>query len=355
MKKISAFLVLAAITLQVMAQNTRIPDLTLDMDFSPVDGSPSNLAIGGEAEYNRIETPPPYYPNVPILTNYLEIWVSLPSIPENARVLEKTSNGNLIPVMEITNLSGNSDYGYNYFQPYILTEKQIHSLVEGNWYVDVDFGGSNYISNLAPQYQIANGPTAVIDFQTPIYQQAYDEGLTIFIAKNNRNARIVMDASQSSDPFYLPKKYSWSIFDGDYNGAHTVLFTNTDAVVTYAFSPGLHGLYLQVDDAITSGRPAFTSVEVITPGQAVDGVIQEAQYLPLPENQTQMLVGILSRAQALFDRGDMAQGCFELKYFIRKTESLQIPGYVDDFMIQCARRIIAVLGFPIESKVIMFE
>ena len=219
-------------------------------------------------------------------------------MPDNAWVLEKTGNGNLTPVMEITNLFGNSDLGfYYYYQPYILTETQIHSLVEGDWYVKVDFGGSNYISNLAPQYQIANGPTPVINFQTPIYEQFYNGGLTVFIAKNNRNAKVVMDASQSSDPFYLPMKYSWSIFDGDYSGAHTILYTNADAVVTYTFSLGFHGLYLQVDDAFASGRPSLPAVEIITPGQAVNEVIQGAQYLPLPENQTQFLVGILSRAQ----------------------------------------------------------
>ena len=54
MKKIIAVLVLAAITLQVMAQNSRNPDLTLDMNFSPADGLASSLTIGSEAQYNRI-------------------------------------------------------------------------------------------------------------------------------------------------------------------------------------------------------------------------------------------------------------------------------------------------------------
>jgi hypothetical protein len=112
---------------------------------------------------------------------------------------------------------------------------------------------------------------------------------------------------------------------------------------------------LQVDDAITCGRPTLTAVEIITPGQAVDDVIQEAQYLPLPENQTQILVGILSRAKALFDRGDIVQGCLEFKNFIRKTESLHIQGNVGGYKIQCSKRIIAVLAFPIESEAIMFE
>lgn len=347
-KKILAFLVLAAITLQVMAQDTRNPDLTFYMDFSPLDGSPSNSDIGGQSEYYHTD------PNLYGLTNFLDIDIDLPTLPESAWILERKNNGTLAPVMEITNILGDSSYGY-IWQQFTLTKEQIRSLAKGDWYVEVDFGGSNYISNLAPQYQFANGPTAVIDFLTPIYQQSYNHDLTVFIANNNRNAKVVIDASQSFDPLYFPKKYSWCVFDGYYGGAHTVLSTNNGAVATYAFSPGVYSLRLQVDDAFTDGWPLFFNVEVITPSQAVDSIIQEIEYLQLPENQTQTLVGILSRASALFDRGNLVQGCAELRYFIKEAKSLHFLGTVDDFTSQSARRIIAVLGFPIESEIIMFE
>jgi hypothetical protein len=114
-------------------------------------------------------------------------------------------------------------------------------------------------------------------------------------------------------------------------------------------------VHLRAEDAITSGGNRFAIVNVITPGQAVDEVIQEAQFLPLPENQTQILVGLLSRAKVFFNRGEIAQGCSELNHFIIKTESLHIQGYVDDYMIQYAQRIMAVLGLPIKSQVIMVE
>ena len=339
MKAILAILVMAALILPAKAQDTHNPDLTCFMDFSQVGGS-------GECRY--YETHPDAFFG---LTNFLDFYIQLPGPPDDAWILERKNNGAFSPVTQITNIFGDGSSGY-VSQIILLNTRQVRSLAKGDLYAEVDFGGSNYLSNLAPQYQSANGPAAAIDFLTPVYQQYYNYAFAVFIAGNNRSAMVKIDASGSLDPLYLPKRYSWLVYEGDYGSAPTILSRNSGSVVTYIFRPGVHSLVLQVDDAFTEGRLLFFNVKVITAAQAVDSIIEEIEYLQLPEKTTRALVRTLSNASTFFERGNLSQGCAELKSFIRQVKPLHFLGIVDEVTSKSAARIIAVLGFPIESEVI---
>ena len=348
MKKLFALLVLAILALPVMAQDTHPWALPFYINLSPLEELPPNTEVSQTARFWHTD---PFYGSI---TNFLAIDLPLPARPVGAWISERKNNGALIPVLGFTNILGDDSYGY-ISQLFVLNQKQIRSLAQGDWYLTVDLGGSNHLSHLTPQYQFAFGPTAAINFETPIYQQSYRQNTTVFIARNNQDAKVVINGSSSFDPLYLPKAFSWEVFEGDYGDSPTILSSNTGTVVTYDLSPGFYDLRLQVDDTLTAGGAKFFNVEVITPSQAVAPIIQEIEYLQLPDNTTQTLVGTLTRASQLFDQGDVAYGCVQLQLFTQQVKPLHFLGTVDDSTSQSARRIIAVLGFSIPSKIIQFE
>lgn len=340
MKRVLILLGLMTLAVRGIAQSG-IPDMPFFINFSPLYNSPSNSVLRGVAEYNRVKQFPAYFPPPQTYTNSLEVYIGLPAIPEHAWILEKEKDGSFNRVFELTNIF--SYYGVSYSlifdQFFTLTPRQIYSLIEGNWYAEVDFGASNYLGNLAPQYAFSPGPKVVIDIPPFLGQPSNAYWL---ISPNNRTARLVLDGSQCVDPFYLPMHFSWAGWteaDFDFNWTDPI-FTDTGMFAVHVFPLGSYIIGLQVNDPIVNGKPYYFPLQVITAGQAVDMIIPNIQNSGIPDPQKQVLIRELSTAETLFNRGYMARGCFELKVCQRFFKSLHLDSTVTDYFDQQTQDII---------------
>ncbi|HKW30160.1 MAG TPA: hypothetical protein VJT54_12555 [Verrucomicrobiae bacterium] len=338
MKRILVFLGLIIPALRGIAQSGT-PDMPFFISFSGLSDSPSNSVLSGEAEYNRVKQPPPLVPIDSTYTNRLDVFIKLPAPPEEAWILEKEADGSLSPVAPVTNLIEDANYGLYFQQAFSLTTNQIDSLIEGNWYAEVDFGDSNYLGNLAPQYGFANGPKAVMVFP-PVIGMNVPIGYTV-ISPNNRTARFVFDGSHCVDPFYLPMQYFWTGWAG-YSGVGDPIFTDTGMKATNVFELGPYFIRLQVNDIIANGQPFYFSLQVITAGQAVDLLISDVQSSGIPEHNKRVLVRVLSTAAALFNHGDMLRGRTELEVYQKLVESLHLDSTLTYNLTQPAQDIIDV-------------
>lgn len=340
MKRILLLLGLMTLVVRGSAQSGT-PGMPFFISFSPLANSPSNSVLGGGANYRRIMQFSEYIPPTQIYTNWLEVYINLPAPPEHAWILEKEQDGSLNQVFEVTNLFSYQLYPYQlYFdQFYTLTTNQIHSLVEGDWYAEVDFGDSNYLGNLAPQYGFANGPKAVMVFPPP-YGMNVANGYTV-ISPNNRTARFVFDGSHCVDPFYLPMQFFWNGWAG-YDVSGTPIFADTGMYAAHVFTIGSYTISLQVNDIIANGQPFYFGLQVITAGQAVNSIISDLQSSGIPEYRKRVLTHVLSTASALFNQGDMIRGCVELEVYQKMVESLHLDSTLTYNLTQPAQDIIDV-------------
>jgi hypothetical protein len=333
MKHILILLGLMALGLPAFAQNQN-PDLSFYISFSALSNSPPNSALGGSAGYFRVKLP--FLPGMPTYTNRLELGINVPAPPEDVCIWEKQEDGSFLPVTEVTNLFGDADNGYYLDQPFTLSPDQVHSLISGNWYVAVDFGSSNYIGNLAPQYAFANGPTAIADSPTAYPNTEYSYTA---IALNNRTASVVFDGSHSMDPFYLPIQYFWTGWAGIYAGGDSI-FTSTNVLTTNVFELGSYIIGLQASDSIADGQPHYLDLQVITAGQTVSALISNIQTTPMPKFQKQVLINVLSTAAKGFNRGNMNQGRFELEFYEQLVRASHFDSTLTFFLLQPAQQII---------------
>jgi len=339
MRRILVFLGLMTLAMRAMAQS-QIPDMPFFISFSPLSGSPPNSEMWGLANYYRVKLPPPV-PNLPTYTNQLEVFIRLPALPEDAWIEEKETDGSLAPVAEVTNLIEDV-YGFYFQQLLTLTTNQIHSLIEGNWYAEVDFGESNYLGNLAPQYGFANGPTAVMIFPPP--QGMNIAGGYTVISPNNRTARFVFDGSHCTDPFYLPMQYFWTGWAG-YLMQGAPVFTNTGILATNVFALGPYVICLEVNDSIANGKPLYFTLQVITAGQAVNSIISDIQSSTMPKNKMRLLTDVLSTAAGLFNHGQMARGCFELEVYKKLVSASHFNSAMTFYLSQPAQDILDAFSF----------
>lgn len=208
----------------------------------------------------------------------------------------------------------------------------------------MDFGASNYLGNLAPQYAFANGPKVVMDMPPFLGHPTISYWV---ISPNNRAARFVLDGSHCVDPYYLPMQFSWggwTAADFDLNWTNPI-FTASGMFATRIFPLGSYVIGLQVNDPIVNDKPYYFPLQVITAGQAVDMIIPDIQSSGMPDSQKQVLIRVLSTAEALFNRGNMVQGCFALEAYQRLVKSLHLgwPGSAfTDNLTQQAQDIIDV-------------
>jgi len=278
------------------------------MDFSPLPGSPDNASLSGSAGYYRVKSFP--IPGAPTFTNRLEFGMSMSSPPLESWILEKQPDGSFDPVVEVTNLVEDSGYFYLRPAPLTLTTNQIHSLIAGNWYAAVDFGESNYLGQLVPEYDFANGPTAKV-MPPPGFDSSFSYKV---LSTNNRDTRIVFDASPSTDPFYLPMQFTWTCWDGlRFDG--TPAFTSSGVLMTNVFKVGNYGISLQASDSISAGQPYYFTLEVTTADQEISSILAILQQMPLPALKKRVMANALSKAIIKFDRGYTAQGCADLRLF----------------------------------------
>lgn len=333
MKRVLIVLGLMALILRGMAQN-QLPDMSFYIGFSALSNSLPNPGLLGGANYYR-ETIP-NLPGMPTYTNRLEIFFyGSPGMPEDTWILEKQEDGSLSPVAKLT----------NQWTPLTLTlnRKQIHSLIEGNWYEEADFGDGNYyIGNLAPQYAFAQGPKATMIFPPAMGENTVD-GYTA-ISPNNRTVKYVFDGSHCTDPFYLPMNYLWSGWSGDY-ASGVPIFTSTNIMAKHVFELGTYIISLQADDIIANGQPFYFYLQVITAGQAVDSLISGIQTTPIPKYKERVLINVLSSAKTLFNHGAMVWGCFELENYKNIVRSSHFGSNLTSYLLQPAQLITDALNF----------
>src|ERR1700733_9483258 len=161
-------LVLLALRPMAMAQGALKPlqpiqagNLVLNLNFSPLPGSPGTNQPSGTANYYYL-----YFDNQ---GNSFSVSLSLgPNPATDGWLLQKNNDGSYTPVMELTNedrsysyrLSTNSFLplfipvatNYLFAQSWQLTMEQVHALVAGKWYAEVSYGDDEYIANLSPTY-----------------------------------------------------------------------------------------------------------------------------------------------------------------------------------------------------------
>jgi hypothetical protein len=339
MKQILIFLGVMTLAMRGIAQSG-IPDMVFFVSFSGISGSPSNSVLWGEAEYNRVEQIPTL-PIYQVYTNRLDVFIRLPALPENAWILEKEADGSFLRVAQVTNLIVDAIYGPYGQQSLTLTTNQIYSLIEGNWYAEVDFGDSNYIGNLAPQYELANGPKVVMVFP-PI--NGYPSRSYFVISPNNRNARFDFDGSHCVDPFYLPMQFFWTGWAG-YDLSGTPIFADTGMDAVNVFAIGSYTIRLQVNDIIENGQPFYFGLQVITAGQAADTIISDIQSSGISEYKKRVLIRVLSTAEALFNHGHMVRGRFELEVYKNIVRASHFDSTLTFNLLQPAQDIIDALGF----------
>lgn len=227
-------------------------------------------------------------------------------------------------------------------QRFTLTVKQIHSLIEGNFYLEVNFGDNKYIGNLAPQYHFANGPTAVVSLLSPVdlnIKTTTERG-TYFtdwaIAPDNNAANVVFFAKDSTDPFYLPMTFSWEVYNVD-----TLIETNSGLKLECSLGLGSHYINLIAHDTIADGIPHGLTVWVFTPSQAINQILPPyVGFLQLPTNQANQLNELLSKASNYFDQGNTANGRHEIIEFIHQIEDLHINGSTSQWILEYSKKLL---------------
>ena len=340
MKHILVFIGLMTLVMPGIAQVTTPEfDMEFFINFSGISNSPPYPGSYGVADYGR--TQPPLLQNTPPRTNCLDISLGLQATPDDAWILEKQADGSLSTVAEVTNLAEVFTDGYPALPP--LTTNQVHSLIEGNWYVEVDFGDSSYIGNLAPQY--AGGPHATVVIPEVMFPSVQN-GYTV-VTGSKGTAKFVLDGSACKDPYYLPMKYSWSLWEV-YNGfaLSIPIFPGTNMMETHVFAPGLYSIALQADDIIANGQPFYYNLRVATPGQASEAIIYNMQYWPTPKAQERVLTDILSLAASNFNKGNYGQGCFDLELFEFSVRASHLNSAMTSYLLQSAQAITDAVDQP---------
>lgn len=318
----------------------RSQDLNMDMSFyirsqTGTEESPG-WVFWGAANYYREKHLPPYFP-ISVLTNYLSVNLAFSTPPVDVWIVEKQADDSLVPVCQITNIINEPDYGCYGWRELTLTTNQIHSLVFSNWYVVADFGDSNFVANLEPIHLFVHGPTAKI-VTPPVYEMwtvPYYRALSL----NNRDAVVTFDGSPSTDPYYLPIEFSWTVWDGVLIDA-PLLFTNSQVSFTRTLKVGSYLVRLDASDEITAGMPLVFGLDVKTAGQEVNTILSNLQNVVLPPKEKQLLIRVMSLAAVQFDRGHMKTGCDLLGVFQKLVKKAQLYTASNDYYVNSTQFII---------------
>ena len=339
MKQLFASLVLILRAGRGNAQSLQPVDMPFNIQFTPLgDSPPAASGLLGYASYYRFKAS--LFSGLPAYTNDLEIQILLPTAPLATWIYEKQANGLFTPVVEVTNLIDDGGGLFSLNPLFTLTTNQIHSLVAGNWFVGVDFGASNYLGNIAPQYDFATGPKAMMVF--PPLANGFISDTYQLIAPDNRKIKMVLDGSHCQDPFYLPMEYTWQGWAG-YTMNGTPVFTATNMMATNVFAVGFYTIQLQANDVIHNGQPFYFYVVVQTAEQAVKGIIANLKKSAMPANKQALMIGVLTKAARAFKQGRMDFGVNTLKDFERLVKNLRFDSRSTAYFLKVAQDIIDAL------------
>src|SRR5262249_33194511 len=94
----------------------------------------------------------------------------------------------------------------------------------------------------------------------------------------------------------------------------------TGAVAHFCFEVGTHDVMLVVDDGTCTRMTAFT-IEVLTAGEAGEGVIDKVNDADFGRRHKRPLIDPLKAALAPFDRGSCGSGVNKLEAFQNKVRA----------------------------------
>lgn len=260
-------------------------DLILNINFTAISNSPANYLPSGTASYFSKA----FFGST---TNTLDFVINTgANRSSDGWILQMQKDGSLIPVIEFTNeLTGPFSH-YHYSQSLQLTIDQIQTLLAGRWYAEVDFGSYKYLGNLAissirlPQPVIAVSPLS--DFS--------NIGGNVVIAANNQKAKVVLDGSESNNPFYLPLQFVW--MDG-------INLLGATTITTNILEVGTHQIILKmnsISSILSYSIESSVTLEIITPGEAVGIVISMIDQSNLANTKKRLLTKTLLAAVIYLD------------------------------------------------------
>jgi hypothetical protein len=334
MKRLIALVVLMGLAIDAGAQvvgppqhDPSAPDMWFGVNFSGSTNWPPEWDnFSGNGRYFRYSLSGSGFPL--IITNRFDFEIVSPAMAQDAWLLEKEEDGSFTTITNL-NLTGGPDV-YYFGQAWNLTTNQIHSLVTGNWYAQVDYADSNYVGNLTPRGW--QGP--FIGF--PVAYGLHSLWGYYAISENNRTAKVIFDGSHCQDEFYLPIQCVWSA----QAAGSRIPFTITNLMTTNTFNVGYHTGTLQLSDGVVGSSPIDIWFEVITAGQAVEKLIQAPPVNAISSGNRQVLVRILSAAVPEFNRGQMTQGCAQLETYERIVERMHLDSLTTTQLLQPAQEII---------------
>jgi hypothetical protein len=325
-----------------------------NINFSPLPDSPgTNQPYGGASYFQSGLNFNTFFTG----SNFFVISISLgTNQATDGWVLQMEQDGSFSPVTELTNefvnaldgissgsigaFPGNNPTGSNYYyQGFQITDDQVQSLMAGNWYAEVDYGDDKYIGNLtttsAPQATITI-PSATV-FRAGIGVFPNVSTSVVIAPDNNQPAIVELDGSKSTDPFYIPLRFSWQVYDNN--------FSATTSAITNSLRLGDHAISLEVNDGYKS-NDAYLVLEVITPGMAVGRLNSMVEQLNLNRIKRFQIASILSQAENAFNRKNTTLGVRQLQNFQNQVR-LQITrtdSATASWLIEAAQEIIDAAG-----------
>ena len=333
MKSFLAILYFSVFVQWASAQDISRPDMGFNVSFTPLNGESSNVVWYALCRYDRAIRVPSYIPGAPIYTNDLEVNILFATLPESVWIVEKAAHGSFKTIAKITN-GVNGDNNNFVDQRFTLTEKQVHNLINGDWYLEADYADNIFIGQLEPQYDIALGPTSVIQIESPFFEHFNSSGYLV-IAKDNQKAVVVFNGFQSTDPFYLPMHFHWvGLQNSD------LIFTNHGAKISQTFQLGGYNIIVYANNPFARGQQSNVYLGVITASQAVSDIVLVIPYLSVSDQQLKKLNDTLSSASKYFDSRNMALGCIEMSIFIRQLRATHVNNDTAAWTLQAAQRII---------------
>jgi hypothetical protein len=133
------------------------------------------------------------------------------------------------------------------------------------------------------------------------------------VSANGSNAVVILDGSLSSDVECDPITYAWYLNGSVVPYASTVIATNVLPL-------GQHSIQLVVDDSQCVGMSTIT-LEVISPADAVNLLIDEITNSNLERREQRPLIASLKVAIASFDREGAVSGVNQLNSILNKISA----------------------------------
>ena len=153
-----------------------------------------------------------------------------------------------------------------------------------------------------------------------------------FISPNGSNACFVLDASLSFAPPGCPISGAHWFADG------SVVPFAAGVRTTNCFDVGEHTITLVLED----GRTATVTVDLLSPGEAVEALITKVNDATLARGNKRPLIATLKAVTASFDRGSFHSAIGQLGAFINKVRAQIAPANPEEAALftRCAQSII---------------